>query len=194
MNILLTLLIAHLFADFPLQTNAVAKLKEQHWYGVLLHVMIHLVVMTLLIHNSLSYWPLVLGVGFVHFVIDGLKLLCPAQKGITYFLADQALHGVTIVVAAYLTQQLWPLGPVSILPAAWLLPILGGALVPAIMVFLWIWTNSLSQESLSQFTLLYWAKDQILAAEQRFGFVLFLLVCLQAPLYTFVHVLQSNWR
>lgn len=194
MNILITLLIAHLFADFPLQTNALAKLKEKYWHGVLLHVLVHVVVTALLIHQGLSYWPLLLGLGGAHFVIDSLKLLCPTQKGIAYFLVDQLLHLATIVIAAYLLHQDGQAVPVSILPQAWLLPILSGAFVPAIMVFLWIWANSLSQEFLVQSSLLYWTKYQILSVEQRIGVILFLLVCLQPSLYSFVNILQDTWR
>lgn len=194
MNILITLLIAHLFADFPLQTNKLAQLKEKYWYGVLLHVLVHVLVMSLLIHESLSYWPLLLGVGAAHFIIDGLKFFCPAQKGIVYFLVDQLLHVGTIVVAAYLVHQDGLSAPVSILPQAWLLPILSGAFVPAIMVLLWIWTNSLSHEFLAQSSLLYWTKYQILSIEQRIGVLLFLFVCLQPSLYLFVNILQRTWR
>lgn len=194
MNILITLLIAHLFADFPLQTNGVAKLKEQCWHGVLLHVLVHVSVAALLIRDSLFYWPLLLGIGTVHFVIDGLKLLCPAQKGVIYFLLDQLLHVATLVAAAYLVHQEWQPAPVSSLPQEWLLPILSGAFVPAMMVLLWIWTNTLSHEFLAQSSLLYWTKHQILPIEQRIGLVLFLLVCLQPPLYAFVNIIQNSWR
>lgn len=194
MNLLITLLIAHLFADFPLQTNALAQLKERSWYGVLLHVLVHVIVTALLIHNSLYYWPLLLGIGSVHFMIDCFKLLGAAKKGVVYFLIDQFLHGITLVVAAYLAQQEWPITPVSILPPEWLFPILSGAFVPAIMVLLWIWTNSLSHEFLSHSSLRYWAKHQILSIEQWIGIVLFLFVCLQPTVYSFVNVIQNNWR
>ena len=193
MNILITLLIAHLFADFPLQTNSLAKLKEQHWQGVAIHVLIHVVVTALLIRDSLAFWPLLLGIGVAHFIIDLSKLLSPGKKGIAYFLIDQMLHVTTLVVAAYLVQQEWQATPHSILPQAWLLPILSGACVPALMVLLWIWTNSLSQESLAQSTILYWTKHQILSIEQRIGIVLFLLVCLQPSLYSFVNVIERTW-
>lgn len=193
MNIFITLLIAHLFADFPLQTNALAKLKEKSWHGVLLHVLVHVLVTALFIHESQSFWTLLLGLGAAHFAIDGLKLLWPGPKGIAYFLFDQLLHVGTIVVAAYLVQQDGQPLPVSILPQAWLLPILSGAFVPAIMVFLWIWANSLSQEFLAQSSLLYWTKYRILSIEQRIGVILFLLVCLQPSLYAFVNMLQRSW-
>lgn len=193
MNILITLLIAHLFADFPLQTNTLARLKEKRWHGVAIHVLIHVSVTALLIRDSLTFWPLLLGIGVAHFIIDILKLLCPATKGIAYFLIDQMLHIITLVVAAYLVQQEWPTAPHSILPQVWLLPILSGACVPALMVLLWIWTNNLSQESLAQSTILYWAKHQILSVEQRIGILLFLLVCLQPSLYSFVSVIQKTW-
>lgn len=193
-NLLITLLIAHLFADFPLQTNALAQLKEKSWSGVLLHVLVHVIVTALLIHDAFSYWPLILGIGSVHFVIDCFKLFWTAKKGVTYFLFDQLLHLATLVIAAYLAQQEWSTTPVGILPPEWLFPILSGAFIPAIMVLLWIWTNSLSHEFLAQSSLRYWAKRQILSIEQSIGIVLFLFVYLQPSLYSFVDVIQSNWR
>lgn len=194
MNLLLTLLIAHLFADFPLQTNALARRKEKHWTGVFLHVLVHLLVMALLIDNRSQYWPLILGIGVAHFAIDGMKLLCPGTKGIAYFLFDQALHLGTLVLASYLAHQSWQSAPLSILPDAWLFPLLAGALIPALMVLVWLWTNTLSQEYTTRFYLLGWAKHQMLVVEQRIGLLLIAFVFLQPALHALPQLIQAIWR
>lgn len=194
MNLLLTLLIAHLFADFPLQTNALARLKEKHWLGVLLHVLVHIAVMALLLDNPFRYWALFLGIGAIHFLIDIIKLFYPGAKGIAYFLWDQALHVATLWLAANWAQRLWQPAPVGILPDAWLAPLLLGALIPAGMVLLWLWTNSLSQEYRARFYLLDWAKDQLLAVEQRIGLLLLAFVFLQPTLQALPQLIRGIWR
>ena len=194
MNLLLTLLIAHLFADFPLQTNTLARLKEKYWRGVFLHVLVHIVVMALLIDQPAQYWPLLLGIGGVHFIIDAIKLLYPGAKGIAYFLLDQALHGSTLWLAAYWAAQSWQPAPVGILPDAWLLPVLVGATIPALMVLLWLWVNTINQEYASRFYLFDWAKYQLLAVEQSIGLFLFAFVFLQPALHALPQLIRGIWR
>ena len=58
MDLLATLLLGHLSADFPLQTNWVYRLKNRRWAGVLLHTAIHCVVTAVLLSDSLTHWPM----------------------------------------------------------------------------------------------------------------------------------------
>lgn len=194
MNLLLTLLIAHLFADFPLQTNALARLKEKHWLGVFLHALVHIVIMALLLAQRDRYWPLILGVGAAHFVIDAIKLLYPSIKGIGYFLLDQLLHVAILYLAAAWAQAIWQPAPLGILPDAWLLPLLMGALIPAFMVFLWLWANTISQEYSTRFYLVEWAKYQMLAVEQRIGLLLLAFVFLQPAFHALPQLIRGIWR
>jgi hypothetical protein len=193
MNLMLTLLIAHLFADFPLQTNALAKLKEERWIGVFLHVLVHVIVTALLIDHPGHYWPLLLGIGIAHFAIDGIKLLYAGKKGLAYFLCDQALHVSTLTLTADWAQRIWQPAPRGILPDAWLLPLLGAASIPALMVLFWVWTTTLSQEYTARFYLLGWAKRQLLALEQRVGLALFALVFLQPTFHALPQFIQGIW-
>lgn len=186
MDLLITLLIAHLFADFPLQTNALAKYKEMYWQGVLLHVLVHIAVMTFLIQDSRHYWPLILSIGVVHFAIDLFKLFWWGRKGITYFLLDQALHIGTLLLAVYSAQQVWQPVPTGILPVPLLWPILSGACIPALMVLFWVWTNTLSQEYIAQVQFLRWAQRQLLRLEQRLGQALIGLVFLEFVLTSWI--------
>lgn len=193
-HLLCTLLIAHLFADFPLQTNLLAKLKEKHWQGVFLHVLVHMIVTLLLISNRQHYWPLILGLGTAHFVIDALKLVYPGKKGVLYFLVDQLLHVMTIVVAAYVAQQVWHSLPVSILPDQWLFFILIAALIPALMVLFWVWTNTLNQEYVAQVSVLQWTKQQLLGLEQRIGLAIMGIVFFESAIYSLAGIVQRVWR
>lgn len=183
MQLLLILLIAHLFADFPLQTNALAAWKEKHWLGVLLHVFVHIAVTALLINNSQRYWPLILLLGVAHFGIDLLKLLYPGQKGVGYFLFDQMLHFSTILLAASVAQRVWNPAPVGIFPEEWLSLILFSASIPAFMVLSWVWINSLNQDYITSVYALSWSKRQLLFLEQRIGLTIIGIVFLQVATY-----------
>lgn len=193
-HLLLTLFIAHLFADFPLQTNSLAELKERCWQGVLLHVLVHMIVTVLLLGNSWHSWPLIFGLGAAHFVIDALKLICPGKKGVLYFLVDQLLHFLTIVIAVYVAQHVWHSFPVGILPDQWLFSVLIAALIPALMVLFWVWTNTLNQEYVAQVTLLQWTKQQLLGLEQRIGLAIMGVVFLESAIYSWVRLVQHVWR
>ncbi|NJO07801.1 MAG: DUF3307 domain-containing protein, partial [Chloroflexaceae bacterium] len=71
MHLLITLLLAHLFADFPLQTNRLARLKRTSLKGVLIHVLIYMVVTAFSVAIShLHFWTTGSSVSVaVHFVI-----------------------------------------------------------------------------------------------------------------------------
>ena len=170
MQLLLTLILAHLFADFPLQTNSVARLKARHSFGVLPHVLIYVSVTALLIEKSYLYWPLLLGLGVCHFVIDTLKAhCCTSRHEVCAFWIDQVLHLLTMVAATYLAFQFWTPTPRGII-AEELLPImLAAAFVPALMVCCWIWTTSKSQEYVNQSVILCWISERMLVVEQRYG-------------------------
>ncbi len=190
MHLLMTLLLAHLFADFPLQTNALAKLKDKRFAGVFYHVLIHVTITALLINNSLHYWPLLLGLGIVHFIVDALKILLPFKKGVVYFLADQFVHLLSLVVATYLAQHLWTPAPTGILPDSWLVLVLTGALVPALMVLFWVWTMNLNQDYVTRSSWLYWSKQRLLLVEQRFGIALISVVLLQPAMHSLAGIFR----
>lgn len=173
MQLLFTLILAHLFADFPLQSNALAKLKKYHLTGVLLHVVIYMVVTTLLLADPWRHWPLVVGLGVVHFLIDAAKMrFAQGNDGPLAFLLDQLLHLASMIAAAYLAHQLWTPAPQGILPSEWLRQVLLAACIPAAMVCCWIWTNSSGRAHLHHSSLLRWINQRMLLVEQRFGLAL----------------------
>lgn len=172
MHLFTTLLLAHLFADFPLQTNGLAKLKKESLTGVFLHVLVYVAMTAWAIRDPWTYWPLILGLGLIHFLIDALKKYCPPTLETFYFLIDQGLHFLSIGVATLLALRWWTNPPQSNLPADIVLIALVGALILASMVFCWVWVNSLSEEHVQQHSLLRWTKQQMLVLEQRIGLVL----------------------
>jgi hypothetical protein len=172
MHLLTTLLLAHLFADFPLQTDGLAKFKRESLMGVFLHVLVYMLITTLVIREPLAYWPLILGLGVVHFLIDALKTRYKQTWETFYFVIDQCLHFLSIAIATFWAIHWYLEPPQSILPYEIVLTGLGCALILALMVFCWVWVNSLSDDHVQRHVLLRWTKHQMLVLEQRIGLIL----------------------
>jgi hypothetical protein len=92
------LLLAHLIADFPLQTDAVFAVKKDQRWGVILHATIFGLTAVLLTRPYLNHTEMWLGLVFLwsgHIAIDKTKLVLSGRGGrdhLGYFLIDQALH------------------------------------------------------------------------------------------------------
>jgi hypothetical protein len=109
MALLLQLLIAHLVGDFFLQTKNLVNRKEQlKWKSGFLyvHVLIHFVLMMLFTGDP-GFWMYAAGISILHLVIDGSKLQfqTPETKR-TWFIVDQFLHVLVIIIAWWLHQRL----------------------------------------------------------------------------------------
>ena len=110
---LLALLLAHLLADFPLQPEGIALNKGKHLWASAAHIAIHyaaawacLLLFTHVPYLSLSSQVIVCVYLLVHLGIDTCKYSLIAGKvvpdNVLVFLVDQALHCITICVAASL--------------------------------------------------------------------------------------------
>jgi hypothetical protein len=115
----LAILLAHLTADFPLQTDSVMRAKKNGLPGHLVHGAIHLlmVIIALQLFTNVSIWswyPLLLLVGYValHLVLDYLKQAYMKarhlQDSTGPFVVDQALHVLMGAVLAWaITRVTW---------------------------------------------------------------------------------------
>lgn len=102
-----TLGLAHLIGDYPLQTDSLVRAKR-YWWGLTLHVAIHLAVMLLLSgRDSLIVWPQLLALAAAHFAIDALKNY-EARRWphlvVTSYTTDQILHFISIFLVAIWTE------------------------------------------------------------------------------------------
>lgn len=92
----LRLFLAHLIADFPLQTNKIFEYKKSTPYGVLIHTGIYLTVSLFLSFPYLKYKEALLFLFFIfilHTIIDLNKVKKLSLKdGIKEFLVDQLKH------------------------------------------------------------------------------------------------------
>lgn len=165
MTTFIALCLAHLVADFPLQTNRIYRLKTESNQGILLHVAIHLLVATVLIENSLAYWPLLLVLGTVHFLIDWAKIHYPGRRQTPGFLLDQFAHVLTIAFIALWQPDLPTVLPVWLM--SWGIVLI---LLPATLVFLWVWATDLRID-LPENRAVKWACRSLLPIAQRIGSV-----------------------
>ncbi|MBY6156893.1 DUF3307 domain-containing protein [Pseudooceanicola nitratireducens] len=125
------LLLAHVSADFLLQSNWMAGAKQaRHPGALLLHGIVVLATATLLIapRDATAMAPLLLLIG-AHLLIDLAKTLAPG-KSLGAFLADQAAHLASLVAIAWVFPMLAPAGWLGGLPlAAPVMVLLAGAVI-----------------------------------------------------------------
>lgn len=171
MDVWATLLLAHLIADFPLQTNWVFKVKTQSSWGVGVHVAIHLFVTAVLLQHPLRYWPVLLFLGIAHFATDWVKLRLPARTQTPGFILDQVVHWLTLLLIAIVMPNM----PV-LLPTRLLYPILALTLIPAFLTCLWILANDLRNQPTPTWPPVEWASQHLLRTSQLIGFAMVLLV------------------
>ncbi|MFC1566433.1 DUF3307 domain-containing protein [bacterium] len=105
MDILWHLLCAHLLGDFTLQTNKVAYWKSKHFFGLVAHsIIILLVYFAFTIKYLSEIWFVIILLWISHFLIDYLRILFikkfPRMNNIFAFLLDQSLH-ILAIIAAY---------------------------------------------------------------------------------------------
>jgi hypothetical protein len=109
MVLLLQLLIAHLIGDFFTQTRTLVYQKElQKWRSPFLYVhsLIHFILMMLLTADP-AFWKYALAISLLHLVIDGCKLQFQTEETKrTWFIADQLLHLLVIIVTWGLFQHM----------------------------------------------------------------------------------------
>ena len=165
MNLAAALLLGHLIADFPLQTNWVYRLKSQSWLGVLLHTAIHLAVTAALIQPIQHALPLLSLLGLLHFITDYTKVRVQAKHQSTGFLIDQIAHLLVVFGLAYQ----WQTTLSSVLAAALLFPLLFYAAFLGILVFWWVLSCDLAQSRWGQHDHIQWARANLLNFSQYAG-------------------------
>lgn len=101
-ELFLCLLLAHIVADFFLQTkNSCARKKESKWYGP--HPYFHgLVVFALswLVSWEFRFWWCAWVIGITHFAIDMWKSY--RDDKVEWFIVDQCMHIIVLATVAFL--------------------------------------------------------------------------------------------
>ncbi len=107
MDAILTLILAHLLADFPFQQRWLAAYKLENFMGVLLHAATHLAIGLLLFLPFLGegrVWTALLLVSGLHAAIDQTKIRLLKKSRLHplfLFFADQLLHGLVLAGIGY---------------------------------------------------------------------------------------------
>jgi hypothetical protein len=114
MKLFLTVLLAHLLGDFPLQSSSMVRAKHQGIRAYLAHGAIHLLILVLCVAafislellTSLWFWVVACFYIAVHLGIDrakqGLVSRAKVADSASVFLLDQVAHVGTIVALAWL--------------------------------------------------------------------------------------------
>lgn len=100
MIIFLKLLLAHFVGDFLFQPKSWVLHKEEkilRSWKLYVHILIH-GILILTVFWDFSYWPIALAVFVTHGVIDILKLKFQNENKSRWFLFDQALHIISLLI------------------------------------------------------------------------------------------------
>ena len=122
-----SLLLSHLVADYPLQTDAMVQAKKTA-PGLTAHVGVHLFTMLAVLSGLLNLewqmvWPYVLAVTLCHFGIDTWKNVLSKLKPqwvIGGYLQDQVLHLISILLVAFWAAQVTDQAMFAI-PTTWVI-------------------------------------------------------------------------
>ncbi|MBL7075492.1 DUF3307 domain-containing protein [candidate division KSB1 bacterium] len=143
-NFFWLLLLAHLIADFPLQTDFVFRVKSQHPYGVLLHCGIVTGVTAAVCFPYLTlgaFWLVLLVKLVSHLIIDKSKLIITSKylkDDIFFFILDQFLHITVILCIVQFYQPSYPLSDLSPLYNTSVLIILSGFIISVFGGTIWV--------------------------------------------------------
>jgi len=120
----LRLWLAHLIADFPLQTNLIFRLKKKSIFGVFIHGTVFLILALFLSIPYLKYfisWIYIILVWLFHIWIDWEKIkvsnTSKERDNVWYFVLDQILHLISLIFVFFI--------PISRYPQLWENPNLG---------------------------------------------------------------------
>lgn len=103
---ILYLLLAHLLADFTLQSSKLIQWKRRTWVGIFVHVLIFYGLSLLFLFpylNSLQNWGILTALAGSHFILDQSKITL--QKYTRkfqqeFFIIDQVIHFLLLLLAA----------------------------------------------------------------------------------------------
>jgi len=127
---LAALLLAHVLADFVLQSNAMIANKRAPT-TLMLHTA--LVLATAMATTGHAAHPAILALGAAHLIIDTIKTYASTDT-LPAFLMDQAAHIATLIAAAALVPDLWASGVWGALPPAITTPLLHAMILLAGLV------------------------------------------------------------
>lgn len=170
LNVFATFLLAHLIADFPLQSNTLIRLKKAGPHGIFLHVLVHVAVAASLFRDPLANWQLLLLLSCMHWIIDWTKIALGSDS-VNGFIFDQIAHIASLAIIVGVASALRIL-PTPVLTGQFLFLAIAYAVLLASMVFIWIWANNQSPEITSKSPIVRWVQRSMLQLSQQAGLAL----------------------
>lgn len=165
MDSLIVLILAHLIADFPLQTNSIYQLKKESTAGILLHSGVHALMAFLLTSLRWDLWYVWLFLLVTHAITDWAKLRSKLPNEWSGFLVDQIIHLLVLVVIA-----LWQPGLSSPLPDWLLYSAFLLAWIPMILMFLWVYTGDFIATHPDPPPHIRWMREHLLRVSRVTGY------------------------
>ena len=163
----LTLFIAHILADFPLQAGVIYEWKTRSKTGLAIHTAIHLIVVFLLFKPPYTWWPALVTLGVLHFFIDWAKLKFPIRPQLLGFIADQVWHALSLIPLALFFTEMEPAIPVEFLPADFIICMAAPILL---MFWTYTWDMKSSEPGSQRESVVKWAQKRLLPISQIVGF------------------------
>jgi hypothetical protein len=173
MPALLTLFLAHLIADFPLQTNYLYERKRHSTTGLLAHSGIHALTAFLLTGLRWDLWYVWLFLLLSHALTDWAKLNYKAPKQWLGFLLDQLIHLAVMVIIA-----LWQPGLTGSLPSWVLLLAFCLAWIPAILMFIWVVSADVLRDQTPPPDWAVWTQKNMLGYSRLSGYPVLIITLL----------------
>jgi hypothetical protein len=167
MTLFATLLLAHLLGDFPLQTNRIFRLKIQGPLGLALHAGIHVLVTAVLIQQFWQYWPILISLGIIHYLIDWIKVKHTSKLQTPGFVLDQISHVTVLIIIALIAPDM-----VGVLPLWFLIPAIVLASIPAFLTLIYIWATDRCATEQQPNNQLKWASTKLLPLTQITGWAI----------------------
>lgn len=165
MDSLIVLILAHLIADFPLQTNTIYHLKKESVVGILLHSGIHALMAFLLTGLRWDLWYVWLFLWVTHALTDWAKLNYKSPKQWVGFLIDQFIHLLILFIIA-----IWQPGLSSPLPDWLIYSAFVFAWIPLILMFLWIYAGDVISSTQHPSGRILWMREHLLLTSRLAGY------------------------
>lgn len=169
------LIIAHILADFPLQAGVVYTWKTQSKLGLGIHTLIHIFVFYILFEPPRTWWPALVLLLVMHYLIDWAKLKYPIRPQLLGFILDQFWHVLSLIPIAIFFPTMVPSIPREYLVIDFVL-----CMISPILLMFWTYTLDLGhlKEGDKYYDLKEWARQNLLRWSQITGFVSVAIVLL----------------
>lgn len=130
LSIFWMLVLSHLIADYPLQTDWLVSVKRT-WWGLSLHVGIHLLMLIILTGSALSsLWLYLVGLAAIHYAIDYFKNWLSSVRPQWVngpYIFDQLLHLLSLISVSLWIDNTFDSStlPPLLFPPAWTTLLIG---------------------------------------------------------------------